>query len=253
MSILIVGGSAFFMFLTGFRIEVVSIGMVYLACGYVLSKNKGQFVVTNVMAGLVGFLALVLMVGFLPDTVLRSISFLPGIEAGAAIDAITESSGNWRLRVWGYCIKAIPEYLFIGRGLAFDVREWAWLNASVYSTPEFFFGTHSYHNGPLALLLDFGFFGLVTMSWFFIGSARHVLQKLRGITEIHTIYYKFAVYLAVLYIWMIIKFYIFYGDVTYYLARMIILYSMLIATLSYLKQSSVILLKEESHDAVDPE
>lgn len=238
LSLLFAVIAAVLMLLTGFRSEVASIGMVYFLCGLVLTKRKKEFLFFIAAAGMVGYGLLLLFADILPDAMIRSVSFLPGVEASGAVAESARKSTEWRFLVWEYCLREAPRYFLIGRGLAFDVAQWAWLQVSVYSSPEFFYGTHSYHNGPLALLLDFGVFGLITMTGFFISSSMDAIRRLRSIKAKNTIYYKFAVYMTVLHIWMVVKFYLIYGDLNYYLSRMMIIYTTLLAVLSFMQQSS---------------
>lgn len=237
LSFSIVGVSLFMMFLTGFRSEVASLGVVYLGTGIAFSKNKVRFLFSHALVAVVGYAVLLVLVPVLPETILRSVSFLPGVQVSGVVEDVAVRSITWRLEVWEYCAKAVPKHLLIGRGLIFEVMEWAWLSRSVYGTPEFFYATHAYHSGPFSLLLDFGIFGFVTMSGFFITTCIHLVREVRSFSDQHSIYYKFAVYMVVMYIWLVVKFYLIYGDLGVYLGRMFIIYSIGYVAINYLKRS----------------
>jgi O-antigen ligase len=113
----------------------------------------------------------------------------------------------------------------IGRGLTFDVMSVAWMRPEFYMTPDFFFVSHGYHNGPLTLLVDFGLAGLITMTAFFITSIVRVFSLLKKITRSQTSDWGALCVMGygAMYVEQVFHFYAFYGDMGDMFLRMMML------------------------------
>jgi O-antigen ligase len=99
----------------------------------------------------------------LPISAQRAISWLPGINVSGAAIGDADQTIDWRLDVWRAACKSIPEYFWLGKGLAFDgnLLMAAMSGSSDWDPISWALIEGSYHNGYLSLLLGFGIFGFV--------------------------------------------------------------------------------------------
>ncbi len=171
--------------LSGHRTVVVLLGLTVLVYMAVRQRTArfSQFLKFAAMWILL-LAALYFFVEYLPLTFQRAFAWLPGIaityEAGESA-AITT---HWRLELWRQLFAMVPDYLWVGRGLAFNMSEAnaAMALASEYGTQyTYFTATHNYHNGPLWFVLDLGLAGLVAGLVFMLGAIVHYGRALRQI------------------------------------------------------------------------
>ncbi len=120
-----------------------------------------------------------MFVGYLPENMQRTVSFLPGVEISGETAQNAQASINWRLGVWKYAAKRIPEYLLIGRGFVMDVSTAAWRQSSYYLSPEFAWMASNYHSGPLSVILTFGVPGVITFFGFFFSTVAYGGRQLK--------------------------------------------------------------------------
>ena len=109
--------------LSGFRgrlIGYVAISAIYL---FFRARNKIQYVMACLAVGLVLWIGIILVSPYAPIGMQRTFSFIPGVTVDARVMDNASGSVEWRVEIWQYCIKKIPEYLVLGRGSAFDVSE----------------------------------------------------------------------------------------------------------------------------------
>ena len=138
---------------------------------------------------------------------------MPGatVDQRTAIDAT--HSIDWRLEIWEYALARASDYLIIGRGGTFDVMETVGQLgiADPYGTPWQAFLTHTYHSGPIEMLLDYGIPGLLAVF------SLHVLifKRLWGysikLAPIDTASSRYASYLCASQLWLAVSFYIAFG------------------------------------------
>lgn len=100
----------------------------------------------------------------LPLNMQRAISWLPGIHVSSMAQGDADQTVQWRLDVWHAAVQYIPEYFWIGKGLAFDgeLLTSAMMGGAGWDPISWALIEGSYHNGYLSLLLLFGIFGLLT-------------------------------------------------------------------------------------------
>lgn len=147
--------------LSGFRTWMIAVAGLYLMAElylYRLNLNK-------VFAGVAGGLLLLGVVWVVAPTLdirfQRSLSVIPGFETRIlpeALDAALNST-DWRKQVYELCIQNVPNYLFVGRGLASSIGETLnWLGSARLHGGEAFYhyDAHSYHLAIFALLIDYG-------------------------------------------------------------------------------------------------
>jgi hypothetical protein len=173
---------------------------------------------------LVGYLLLFVIGPQLPFAIQRSFSFLPGIDWDFKMLAGAANSVDWRVEVWKLCWQRVPQHLLIGRGLLIEnVAEHAWLSASYYGTPEFFYAAHGYHSGPLALLLDTGLLGLLGFAMFQIGLIRKAFGYFRATAGSSNLFLRgYMLGQVITTSFAIFSYYFIFGDIKETLPKMLV-------------------------------
>lgn len=167
--------------LSGFRNVLVSVVITSVVMVLATSRQRVRDVVVLIIGAIVAYGMLIVTGPYLPYSVQRALSFLPGMQWSP--DTVLTAAGTveWRLAIWKMAWANIPKYLFIGRGLLLEnVYEHAWMPVSYYRSGEFYYATHSYHSGPLSLILDTGILGLVGFFLFQIGIVLSGIKLLRS-------------------------------------------------------------------------
>jgi len=152
--------------LAGFRSRLVVGLMLTAAFFYFRATNRKAYVVKAALAGCLVWMMVVASSPMLPLGLQRAVSFIPGVNVSLRQAANAESSTEWRYEIWRFCMEEAPNYWLVGRGITFDVRDAA-VELGIADvqgqTQWFMFFTHSYHSGPLTLLIDYGLPGLLFM------------------------------------------------------------------------------------------
>lgn len=149
--------------LSGFRLITATLfGIVGLTC---LLQKTLTFPRALVLctAGAISLAIIYSISSHLPDSIQRSISWLPGIEIVESTKSDADSTVQWRLDLWTEAVRSIPDYFWIGQGFAYDgnaVMNMMSQSAGVDAL-QWALASGSYHNGWLSLLIVTGFPGLV--------------------------------------------------------------------------------------------
>lgn len=155
--------------LSGFRsmvVEVTVVTMLYILFTAPRSMRYQYLAFFGVAVLLLFALAIPLM-PHLPYPVQRALSWLPFAEVSYLAQADATGSAQWRLQVWEYSLKFVPQYLWIGRGFTFHISEIMSYGARLDMILEAYV-THNYHSGVISLLLDLGLPGLILGSLFLV-------------------------------------------------------------------------------------
>jgi hypothetical protein len=202
--------------LTGFRSRLVAMLMISFGCGYFLVRNKTRFILLMVVVGLFCWGGLVLISPKLPMGLQRSISFVPGVQIQSQVADNALNSIEWRVEIWKYCLEQAPQYLFLGRGSAFDVHE-AVENLTSHDiatfSPWFAFTTRSYHSGPLTLLIDYGLPGFVVVLCLGIIIFHRLWKMAKEVSIIDSFVARYAAFLCASVLWYWFAFFFVYGDI----------------------------------------
>jgi hypothetical protein len=186
--------------LSGHRTVTVWLGLTLMV--YLLIQRR--FITSGHILGLLGILSVALIsvylfAGYLPVTFQRALAWLPGIQVAheAAMSAV--GTTTWRIELWRKMLPMVPEYLLVGRGLGFDLREAyaAYTLASDFDHHQFFIATHNYHNGPLFLLIDLGLMGFLAATAFMFGGSayyRRALSEMPRNSEWRSVYTVFLAF-----------------------------------------------------------
>ena len=191
-----------FMGLSGHRTVPVLLGLVLLS--YLIFRRRfipGSQYIGIVLVLVSALTAIYVVAELLPLPFQRALAILPGIQV--TYDASTSAAGTttWRIEMWRMMLPMIPQYLLIGRGMAFDLMEAysVFTMASDIQRLQFFIVTHAYHSGPLFLLVDFGIVGFLAITFFMISSCirfgRYRKQMPTGskFSTVFTIFYSYYV------------------------------------------------------------
>jgi hypothetical protein len=213
--------------LSGFRGSFVILTATTGLLLFLTSRNKIAFTLIGMATAVCVYVGLTVVGPSLPLNLQRTLSFLPRIEWDPRVVSSAAASVNWRLELWRYAARHIPDYLWIGRGLLLEdvYTVHAWRPWTYYTTPEFFYATHSYHSGPLSLLLDTGVAGLLL---FFLFQVNVVLEGWRWwrrtVTNTHNYFFRAALLLVTIWATVnLIVFYVIYGDLKYMLTNWVIM------------------------------
>jgi hypothetical protein len=159
--------------LGGYRSVVVQFVMVLALLFYLERLHHTRMLLPTVFGLLAGGFLLVLFASRLPFPIQRSLAIFPFIplDPGARLSA--QASSDWRVQVWQDVVPQIPQYLLIGKGYSFSVKEQEDLGKGLEGTEL----VGDYHNGPLSVLLPFGIFGSIAFVWLMIAGIRALHQN----------------------------------------------------------------------------
>ena len=161
-------------FFGGYRSMVIAVGLTLLLvfCFEGLLRSRLMPVVALGLI-LAGGLA-VTFSDRLPLPVQRCLAVLPvKIDPEARMSA--EASSDWRIEIWKALLPQIPQYLFLGKGLTFDVNDMAMYTTLGNDQAGGEIGGQfalagDYHNGPLSVIIPFGIWGCIAFLWFLVAS-----------------------------------------------------------------------------------
>jgi hypothetical protein len=167
----------------GFRSTGIAMAIVFFGLMWVEKIWRSR---TVLLIAVLGFLGMALLIGFsdkLPDTVQRTLSFLP-IKVDPFVASSAEVSTDWRLEMWKEAWRReVPEYWLKGKGYSINSDD---LYMSTFSKEtnlqrswEWALTAGDYHNGPLSLLIPFGVWGLIAFLWLVIAGFRYLLMQHR--------------------------------------------------------------------------
>lgn len=149
--------------LSGTRLWLLQ-AMIFIVTFIVYSsKSRKLTIVLLIISFVAGLFLLGVFAEYLPFSMQRAISFIPGahIDPMAKLDA--QETIGWRALLWTLALHEIPKYLLIGQGFAFDP---ALLEGPVfmYSMSDQIFGAFStgdLHLGPLSIVYTYGIPGAI--------------------------------------------------------------------------------------------
>lgn len=230
--------------ISGYRIRVLEIALFVLMVGAL--QRGWTFLRISLLAGVIacGIAGLYPLAKHLPLPAQRSVAWLPAIEINPNVKQDAEGTVDWRLELWKRALEEAPDYLWVGKGYAFQGDES--LDAYAFRGLDqlrWAVITSSYHNGPLSMLVGLGIPGLaVALLW--IASMTHFTIRLVrqpwNSPTIRLISYAVAARIMV----AVAIFFTLYGDVQVSFPELFFLSSLLIA----LRNSDVALGRPEPLD-----
>lgn len=154
----------------GYRAFFVA-NLFVLGCIFVwegLHRTRLMFIV--LVFTLIGSCVLVTFSDKMPDSIQRTISFLP-VKVDPVIRSDAEGSTAWRLNIWQAILPTVPGYLLLGKGYSLSELDYesmgadspfaasARANASLESLAI----SNDFHSGPLSTLICFGVWGGISI------------------------------------------------------------------------------------------
>jgi hypothetical protein len=209
----LVGGMGLILY-SGFRSVLVAIGMVVAWWFWARSRHRVGAAMLILFGFATAWVGAVVLGSSLPGPFQRALSFLPGVYVDPVVAASADASITWRLEIWKQCVKHVPEFLLVGRGIVTDVMPLAWMRREFYVTPEFYYEMKGYHSGPLSLLLDFGLPGFIAGTLFFVSVCREGWAFLRrNKPDYNDLIWRYYLYLLITTSVSALSFYLITGDV----------------------------------------
>lgn len=234
--------------LTGFRSRFVMLLAVAFGYCFFKSKNKFGLVSGAIALGCVLWFVVVLISSSLPASMQRAVSFVPGATIDFKVAENAAHSVDWRVEIWGHAMNDLPEYWLLGRGVAFDVMsavQELGLEAGLGGSFQAYH-THTYHSGPITLLIDFGIPGLVIYLGFMIFILKKSWVIAKEAAPINDWKHQYLLFLCVQQIWLVFTFWFIFGDVGY-LSNLV----MQMALIMIIYRSINYHTEQDSTDAVD--
>ncbi|MGA0369912.1 MAG: hypothetical protein ACO3N7_10735 [Kiritimatiellia bacterium] len=189
--ILLIGMGLFIGAFSGFRSVFIATNLFLLLIGFLMFRNHWKaFVISTAGVGIAGYCFVFLIFDFLPYGIQRTVSFLPFIAHGSEALRDGLSTMDFRYGVWTLAVKEIPQYLWLGRGLAFDQNEYIALQ-TIYGLSDMIFLRGliaNLHNGALEVLIGFGCPGAVAFVLFLFRASRVSLVSVKKQTGKPEIY-----------------------------------------------------------------
>ena len=164
-------------FYSGFRSNLVLIGLTFIFVFIFEGLIKTRYFILFILAGALGLGGLFIFSDRLPLPVQRAVCFVPGIKIDPFVQASADDSTQWRLNMWQQVVPTIPQYLIKGRGYGISQREMELMEEDMNyggrtKSYEFYMVTGDYHNGPLSVIVPFGIFGSIGFLWFIYASIK---------------------------------------------------------------------------------
>lgn len=194
---LLVVGLLFMTLMGGFRIILVSYGMLFGLLFFVEGLHRTRFLLVAILGVIVGSSLLVTLSDKLPYSFQRTLTVLPflKLDPGAIIDA--EGSRKWRQDMWADTWPKVPEHLLLGKGYALSKDDFLMMGDGVFSggiqmqmdkSMTALAISGDYHNGPLSTLMPFGIWGAISILWVMAASLYIVVRNYRyGDADLKTV------------------------------------------------------------------
>ena len=200
--------------LTGYRSRLVMLAAVAFGFGYFKTNNKSSYLFKTLLITIVGWIIAIIIAPVVPDAMQRTLSFIPGVSINYQVALNAQDSNSWRIEIWSYAISEIKNYWLVGRGVAFNVQDAVdrlGITVGQGNTYQAFL-THTYHSGPITLLVDFGIPGLITAFVFMIFVFKKVLKIATQFSKIDLFEEQYFLFLCVSLMWSIFSFWFVFGD-----------------------------------------
>ncbi|MGE4489133.1 MAG: O-antigen ligase family protein [Kiritimatiellales bacterium] len=216
---------------TGFRSKLVGMGMVFGMFLFFKSHQKKQFFFLSLFCGLLFWAFLVVASPFFSPSIQRAVSFVPFTHVDSFVAQDARASVLWRFEIWKYGWDEFDKYWMVGRGVAFNVWDFVArigndLSMGLQSSYFAYLG-HTYHSGPVTLLIDFGVPGTLCYLLFMVSATRFMAKRIKQIMHIETFEARYVLYLCVSLLWQFIAFWLVYGD-SNGLAKMVMQFSLVL-------------------------
>jgi hypothetical protein len=154
----------------GFRSAFIAFGLTLVILFFMEGLHRTRLLPICLSLGILGAAILLPQAHRLPQSIQRTLSFLP-----AKVDPIVENeargSSEWRVNMWKVVWPEVPKYLLKGKGYVLSPSEMFSEGGDIEAGG----GSRisgDYHNGPLSILIPFGLLGMAGFVWFLIACIR---------------------------------------------------------------------------------
>jgi len=153
----------------GFRSTLLLYALTF-GFSFVYEKlYKTRWMVILLLSGAVVLGMLYLGAEKLPESMQRSISFLPGIKIDLATQVDAQASVDWRLKIWEILLPQVKDYFWLGKGFSYNASDLLLADESFrrgfMQTEDYALITGDYHNGPLSIIIPLGIWGVLGFIW----------------------------------------------------------------------------------------
>jgi len=193
---------------SGFRRYMI--GFAFIVSFYYILTSKSRARTITMLSG-VAFGAVILayiVAPMLPYTLQRAVAFLPGINIDYRVLRDTTHSMDFRYDLWAICVKEMPQYLMIGRGLLLTLAEALYSLQTItqgWDVAYYYYFIHGYHNGVLEVLLDLGLAGFASLGAFHFCIIKKEMLKCHFVKN-ESLAARYHTYLCIYGFWRIVAF-----------------------------------------------
>jgi len=174
-------------FLGGYRSTIILFVLVFAFQFYFEGLHRTAMLPRLALAFVVIAVVVFPFINRMPMTFQRALAFLPvDIDPKARLDA--QQSSEWRTRMWRAVLPQVPQYLLLGKGLAFSAQDYDFFTSDAMVTglikpisadEEGLALSGDFHNGPLTVVIPFGLWGVGVALWFFWAGVRCLYRNYR--------------------------------------------------------------------------
>ncbi|MEI8290318.1 MAG: O-antigen ligase family protein [Verrucomicrobiota bacterium] len=162
--------------LGGFRSVLINFLLIFVSLFFLERLYRTKLLFIFMLGGALAGALVVPFAGHLPRVMQRSLAFLPFVNVNSEVRVDTESSSEWRLKIWRDLLPQIPQYLLLGKGYSFTEADWEYMAGGAYggqvnaaaqldASQQALALSSDFHSGPLSTLIGFGIWGAIGMLW----------------------------------------------------------------------------------------
>jgi hypothetical protein len=160
---------------SGFRSLLLLLGCIF-GCLFLAERlHRSSFFPVFVLSGALSLVVLIPVADKLPDSVQRTLSFLP-LQIDFRVRRDAQASWQWRLQMWKALLPELPQYFWLGKGYALNPTDLYLTNEAArrhqIASYEGSSVAGDYHSGPLSVYVPFGVFGCLAFIALLIVSTR---------------------------------------------------------------------------------
>jgi hypothetical protein len=167
----------------GFRSLLIMATMVFGIQFFLERLHKTGLLAIFMVAGVTLTAISIPFAARLPYAMQRALSvFYIPVSPEVTID--TQTSNEWRVRMWQQVLPQVSEYWLLGKGYGLNVRDTI-LAHDMLASGRALERTvvaqtvQDYHNGPLSVVIPLGVFGALALLWFWYGGFRLLVANYR--------------------------------------------------------------------------
>lgn len=174
----LVAGSMF----SGFRSQLIILALLFATQFITEGLWRTSLLPICVMLGILCVTPMLLFANKMPGAVQRTLALFP-VDIDPQVRADATGSSEWRFTMWRMVWPEVPKYLLVGKGYSIDPID-LYLSAEasrsgLISSYEGSMMAGDYHNGPLSVLMPFGFFGAVAFLWLLVAGVKVLSSNFR--------------------------------------------------------------------------